>query len=925
MRSIFIQAPTGPRPADRKGLDLPHPHSGRHAPRRARLLPLAVAAALAMALPFRPAAAQAPAAPGAAAQRFDIPAGPLAPALTRFADQAGLRLLAPGELLRDRSTHGVHASLAPEQALAQLLAGTGLVHRFTAPGLVTLAVAAAPPPQAPPPAAAPSEGGTLPDTTVTATRDRKERAYETPAAVSAITREDIDRTGARHASEILQATPGVLTVTNEQIPSVSVEVRGLKDFGRVTMSIDGMRQNYQRSGHQQRNGEMFFDPEFLAGIDIEKGPTASIGGLGATGGIANFQTIEAEDILLPDKTIGLRLRGNTGLGKWSNGSDPSGSAAFAIKANDDLDLLFATAARRAGEYKAGTHGTAFTLLGGAGPGFTLPVNFVNLTNQDQDSLLFKARWKPLPGHQIKFTALQTRLDYAETAMQNLDEAYRQFVLCRDVDAAATPELAANCARYGNTAYDPAKVYPKSSSSQAKSTSLGLDYSWKPAGNPWVDLTAKLYYVSTDNRTVSTGDADSIFTTRTDTVGLWAVNKSLVPLGKDWLLDWRYGAEAFQDRNRPSGDSTIYSASELEGINGNTPRGNRLLVGAFTQASFQYRDWLQLTPGLRHEYARLRGHTGFEARDYINPGNKLLRQYGNIDVDRRFDRWLPSLGLAVKPTDAVQLFANAARGWRPPAITETLITGFTPGHSPGFSPNYFPNYLLEPEKTSSVEIGANLRWDGLLARADKLRLKATAFRSRTDGYTFFTNNIALPGGGWGLLNNMFVASTDPVVFKGFELDGSYDAGGWFAGLGLTQLKREATFMHLPAPLDQTGYPQVPTNDASNGYTPAPPKYSGRLTGGLRLLERQLELSATLRCASKGSHPTLEGGTLQNAPGTQNSFCVWDAQGVYRPSDRLSVGLTLRNIRDRQYAQAAADAYVRSYAPGRTLTLFTELRF
>ncbi|WP_171981914.1 TonB-dependent receptor [Brevundimonas sp. LM2] len=64
---------------------------------------------------------------------FDVPAGPLAPALARYADAAGVQLLYPSDLADGRRTAGLRGRFAPEAGLAQLLAGTGLTYRFVDP------------------------------------------------------------------------------------------------------------------------------------------------------------------------------------------------------------------------------------------------------------------------------------------------------------------------------------------------------------------------------------------------------------------------------------------------------------------------------------------------------------------------------------------------------------------------------------------------------------------------------------------------------------------------------------------------------------------------------------------------------------------------------------------------------------------------
>ncbi|MCW5559793.1 MAG: TonB-dependent receptor plug domain-containing protein, partial [Verrucomicrobiae bacterium] len=69
---------------------------------------------------------------------FDIPAQPLSKALTQFADQAEFRLLYSTDMTEGRSTSGVSGRHLPEDALQQLLSGTGLTYRKTEPGTITL-------------------------------------------------------------------------------------------------------------------------------------------------------------------------------------------------------------------------------------------------------------------------------------------------------------------------------------------------------------------------------------------------------------------------------------------------------------------------------------------------------------------------------------------------------------------------------------------------------------------------------------------------------------------------------------------------------------------------------------------------------------------------------------------------------------------
>jgi iron complex outermembrane receptor protein len=73
-----------------------------------------------------------------AAVRFSIPAQPLAPALASFGNAAVLQILYAADVARNMRTNGVQGTFSRAEALRRLLAGTGLVYRFTNAGTVTI-------------------------------------------------------------------------------------------------------------------------------------------------------------------------------------------------------------------------------------------------------------------------------------------------------------------------------------------------------------------------------------------------------------------------------------------------------------------------------------------------------------------------------------------------------------------------------------------------------------------------------------------------------------------------------------------------------------------------------------------------------------------------------------------------------------------
>ncbi|HEX5966302.1 MAG TPA: STN domain-containing protein, partial [Pyrinomonadaceae bacterium] len=63
--------------------------------------------------------------------QFDIPSGTLESALAKFQQTADIQIIIPNDAMRSLSSPGVNGRHSPEQALRELLRGTGVSYRFT--------------------------------------------------------------------------------------------------------------------------------------------------------------------------------------------------------------------------------------------------------------------------------------------------------------------------------------------------------------------------------------------------------------------------------------------------------------------------------------------------------------------------------------------------------------------------------------------------------------------------------------------------------------------------------------------------------------------------------------------------------------------------------------------------------------------------
>lgn len=148
------------------------------------------------------------------------------------------------------------------------------------------------------PAVAPAQAPQQPVPQAVAPSQPQQSAIDTLAPVSVITLNNIQTISAKRLSDIFYNVPGVSFQERGDSPESSINIRGLQDFGRVAVVVDGARQNYQRTGHNA-NGGFFLEPELLGGVEIVRGPTANVYGSGAIGCVVAFRTKDVDDILKP--------------------------------------------------------------------------------------------------------------------------------------------------------------------------------------------------------------------------------------------------------------------------------------------------------------------------------------------------------------------------------------------------------------------------------------------------------------------------------------------------------------------------------------------------------------------------------------------------------------------------------------------------
>lgn len=200
--------------------------------------------------------------------QFDIAGGTLESVLIAFQKASGLQVIIPNEAMRSIASPGVSGAFSPEQALRQVLKGTGISYRFSDPQTVILEILANP------------ESVEVKEDSKAQVASPKytESLLDTPQTITVIPKEIIEQQGATTLRDVLRNVPG-LTVAAGEGGNPAGDNLTLRGFSaRNDIFVDGVRDLSPQSR----------DPFNLEQVEVVKGPGSVYTGRGSSGGTINL-------------------------------------------------------------------------------------------------------------------------------------------------------------------------------------------------------------------------------------------------------------------------------------------------------------------------------------------------------------------------------------------------------------------------------------------------------------------------------------------------------------------------------------------------------------------------------------------------------------------------------------------------------------
>lgn len=696
---------------------------------------------------------------------------------------------------------------------------------------------------------------------VTATRAAREIA-DVPNTVSVIDREQLDDHLVRDIKELVRYEPGIsVTSSYGRFGIGGFRIRGL-DGNRVRIQTDGIAVSDAFSiGSFSNANRNFVDLDTLKQVEIVRGPSSSLYGSDALGGVVSFITKDPSDYLGEGKNsyFGLKLGYD---GSW-NGLFAGATAAFG---GDRWSGLVAFSHRQGQETEnMGENGSATAAR-------TKP----NPQDRDGRSLLTKLAYTPSQNQTFTLT-VEGNEDDADTDLLNqlgrqaLTGAINTAVVANDHQSRARVSLAHQWNNIDSAMADHLdwQIY-RQDSQTTQYTREERIYSGtlRDIREREFDFDQRMYGLQINARkSIATGSVSHDFAygldyTQTRTQQKRDGLRTFLSTGVQTPV---MSPDTFPVRDFPNSDTTVaalYLQDEM----------------SFADGKFR------LVPGVRVDHYRLKPDVDvIFAQD--NPGV--------VATDLTETSVSPKLGAVWHFNNDWSLFGGYAHGFRSPPYNDVNI-GFT---NVQFGYTAIANPNLKPETSDGIELG--LRYSGDTAYAS-----ITAYGNR---YEDFIESMRYIGDNAQGLMVYQSQNVDEAEIYGLEVKGGLDFSAFSDSLTGWTLRGAAAWSRGKNKTDDTWLDSVDPLTGTLGLAYDASSWGAELAG---------------RFVDKKKYSSASATTLYRAPGygVLDLYAHWN----FAPGAKINVGvLNLADRRyfdagDLPNIAATSGTRDRYTAPGRTVS-------
>lgn len=511
---------------------------------------------------------------------------------------------------------------------------------------------------------------------VIATRDPSRFAY-TPQKQS---KDSLLSKQATSVAAALEDIPNVDVRGGSRSIAQKPNIRGLSD-NRVVQVIDGVRQNFDLA----HRGSYFLPMSLIQEIEVIKGPSSSLWGSGALGGVVAMRTPNALDLLKNNDKFGVKIRQG-----YQTANNLSERDASVFAANDKFDVLISAFYNNADNLRIGKgnklNNTAYKQFGGLAK-FGWQINDANRVELSHRETRFK---QTAPGNNEAKNELTN---------EQLTKQIEEFHGSNDgllpgkqpSESERSKFYSGVKTRFGSVSY--------LTDQQIPDQSTVFNYYLTP-DNPYLNTHIALYNNKTiekEQRKVSGVKDQTKLTTR----GINLRNSSELS-----HISFVYGVDYMRDKistERGTNNNDAKFRAAPYNANSNT-------TGVYLIAHIPlFGEKLLLSPSVRYDHYDTSSKTVKYKDNHLSPATKLT--------------W--------KVTNWLDFSAKYNEAFRAPSMQERFVSGSHFGGSiQGLDiiDRFVANPNLRPETAKNKEITANLHFDSLFKQGDKFKIEATYFRN-----------------------------------------------------------------------------------------------------------------------------------------------------------------------------------------------------
>ncbi|HHF5305612.1 heme/hemopexin-binding protein HxuC [Haemophilus influenzae] len=508
---------------------------------------------------------------------------------------------------------------------------------------------------------------------VIATRDPSRFAY-TPEKQS---KDSLLSKQATSVAAALEDIPNVDIRGGSRSIAQKPNIRGLSD-NRVVQVIDGVRQNFDLA----HRGSYFLPMSLIQEIEVIKGPSSSLWGSGALGGVVAMRTPNALDLLKNNDKFGVKIRQG-----YQTANNLSERDVSVFAANDKFDVLI-----------SGFYNNADNLRTGKG-------NKLNNTAYKQFGGLAKFGWQINDANRVELSHRETRFKQTAPGNNEVENELTNEKITEQIKEFHNPPNSFSPkakpseeefysgvkTRFGSVSY--------LSDQQIPDQSTVFNYYLTP-DNPYLNTHIALYNNKTiekEQRKVSGVKDQTKLTTR----GINLRNSSELS-----HISFVYGVDYMRDKistERGTNDKDAKFRAKPYNANSNT-------TGVYLIAHIPlFGEKLLVSPSVRYDHYDTSSKTVKYKDNHLSPATKLT--------------WIV--------TNWLDFTAKYNEAFRAPSMQERFVSGSHFGaNTLGLDQinKFVANPNLRPETAKNKEITANLHFDSLFKQGDKFKIEATYFRN-----------------------------------------------------------------------------------------------------------------------------------------------------------------------------------------------------